>query len=288
MTPSVLGILRGRRGGLQPSLRRVADAVLEDPAACAELTVTELAKMCGVSQSTVMRMCRALGLDGYRELRTRLVSEIAVNDANGVRELLRGDISPLDDLESAVRKIVHADVQAVEDTMAALSLADLAVIVDLMLSSHRTLVFGVGASGLVAQDFESKLTRIGLPARAFTETHAALMSVALLTPADVMVAISHSGTTTEILDVLGFAKSRGTPTVAITNGAQSELALAADHCLLTAAHESSFRSAATGSRLAQLVVVDCVFVAIAQRSYAHSQTALELTRDAVESRRRGR
>ncbi len=287
VSPSVLSALRGRYAGLQPSMQKVADVLLTDPVGCAGLTVTELAGRCGVSASTVMRLCHVVGCDGYRELRTRLASEAAVNHARGVRQHPQGDISAGDSVESVVHKIVHTDVQAVEDTVAGLSMHDVLHVVDRILSAHRVLVFGIGASGLVAMDLESKLTRIGLPVRAFSESHAALMSAALLTPADVMVAISHSGTTAEVLDVLKVSNAANAASVAITNGASSPLAHSVDHCLLTAAHESSFRSAATASRLAQLIMVDCVFVAAAQRRQAQSQSALELTLDAIEAHKRG-
>lgn len=288
MMGSVLGALRGRRSGLQPAMKRVADALLEDPAACAALTITELSTRCGVAQSTVMRLCRALGMDGYRELRMRLSSEIAVNDARSITQTLHGDISPDDDLQSVVHKIVQADIQAVEDTMAGMSMRSLAQVVDLILDAESVVLFGVGASGLVAKDFESKLTRIGKNARAITDSHEVLMAAALLTPSDVVIAISHSGATTEVLDALDVSSAAGSTSVGITNGAGSPLATTVDHCLLTAAHESTFRSGATASRFAQLTVVDCLFVAVAQRSYSESQTALELTFAAVQSRRRRR
>ena len=113
----------------------------------------------------------------------------------------------------------------------------------------------------------------------------ALTSAALLTPGDVVVAISHSGATRDTLDALEVARRSGATTVAITNFPRSPLATGSDHVLTTAARETTFRSGATASRLAQLTVIDCVFVGLAQRTYETSQRALELTADAVKDRR---
>lgn len=106
----------------------------------------------------------------------------------------------------------------------------------------------------------------------------------MLGPDDLAVAISNSGTTGDTLDMLRTAKARGATTVAVTNNPNSPLAAEADHVLLTAAHESVFRAGATASRLAQLVVVDCLFIGLAQRTFRASQAALEATWSAVRHR----
>ncbi|HWM73265.1 MAG TPA: SIS domain-containing protein, partial [Nocardioides sp.] len=111
---------------------------------------------------------------------------------------------------------------------------------------------------------------------------------ALLTDDDVAVAISHSGATKDTLDALALAQRNGATTVALTNFPRSPLARLSDHVLTTAARETTFRSGATASRLAQLTVVDCVFVGVAQRTFETTQRALEVTHDAVADRRVGR
>ena len=149
-------------------------------------------------------------------------------------------------------------------------------------------MYGVGASGIVALDLQQKLHRIGRVAFAWPDPHMALTSAALLTQGDVAVAISHSGATQDTVDALALADRNGATTVAVTNFPRSPLAELGDHVLTTAARETTFRSGATASRLAQLTVVDCVFVGVAQRTYETSQRALELTHDAVLDRRVGR
>lgn len=277
--------LRGRLADLQPAMRRVAEYVLADPARASALTITDLAGACGTSEATVVRLCRELGLRGYPQFRLALAAEMGSRERPGGREAPSGDIAPGDDLASVIEKIAFADARAVEDTARSLSVAELEAVVDTMVTASRIDIYGVGASAFVAADLQQKLHRIGRVSFAFPDAHMALVSAALLKPGDVAIGISHTGTTLDTLDAVRVAAAHGATTVALTNAPRSPLARTADHVLRTAARETTFRSGATASRLAQLTVVDCVFVAVAQRTYEQSQAALEATYAAVRDRR---
>ncbi|PFG38576.1 RpiR family transcriptional regulator [Georgenia soli] len=286
MTEVALAVrLRGLLDDLQPSTRRVAEFVLADPERAADLTITGLADASGTSQSTIVRLCREVGLAGYRQFRLALVADLGRRAGESRPAELPGDIAEGDDLASVVAKIAFADARAVEDTGRALSVPALEAVVDAVVAAGRTDVYGVGASGIVAADLQQKLHRIGRVAFSYPDAHLALTSAALLEPGDVAIGISHTGTTIDTVDALAIARRSGATTVAITNAPRSQIAQEADHVLLTAARETTFRSGATASRLAQLTVVDCVFVGVAQRTFAASQRALEATRDAVRDRR---
>ena len=279
--------IRALLPSLAPAERRVAERVLADPAAVSASTISSLARACGTSETTVIRFCRAVGFTGYPPLRLALAAEGGRSEGGDGRELT-GDIAADDDLDKVVAKIAFADARAVEETAQQLDLDALHEVIEALVAARRVDVYGVGASGFVALDFQQKLHRIGLVAFAWNDPHVALTSAALLTPADVAVAISHSGTTQDTVDTLALAQRNGATTVAVTNFPRSPLAGLGDHVLTTAARETTFRSGATASRLAQLTVVDCIFVGVAQRTYDTSQRALELTRDAVLDRRVGR
>jgi len=109
--------------------------------------------------------------------------------------------------------------------------------------------------------------------------------VAFACPHDVALGISHTGVTRDTIDALAEARAHGATTIALTNFAQSPIARVANHMLTTAARETTFRCGAMASRLAQLTVVDCLFVGAAQRTYADTLAALEATREAVRARR---
>jgi DNA-binding MurR/RpiR family transcriptional regulator len=287
--PATTVRVRALMPSLAPAERRVAECVLADPGAVAASTIASLARQCATSETTVIRFCRAVGFTGYPALRLALAAEAgrnAVGNSNGTD--VSGDIGADDNLDEVVAKIAFADARAVEETAEQLDLDALHEVIDALVAARRVDVYGVGASGFVALDLQQKLHRIGRIAFAWTDPHIALTSAALLTASDVAVAVSHTGATQDTLDALALARRAGATTVAITNFPRSPLARVADHVLTTAARETTFRSGATASRLAQLTVVDCVFVGLAQRTYETSQRALDLTHDALRNRRAGR
>ena len=276
--------IRALLPSLAPAERRVAERVLTEPAAVAASTISSLARECATSETTVIRFCRAVGFAGYPALRLALAAEGGRSEGDDGRELDR-DIVADDDLDTVVAKIAFADARAVEETAQQLDLDALHEVIDALVAARRVDVYGVGASGFVALDFQQKLHRIGRVAFAWPDPHMALTSAALLTQKDVAVAISHSGATKDTLDALALAQRGGATTVAVTNFPRSPLAELGDHVLTTAARETTFRSGATASRLAQLTVIDCVFVGVAQRTYAQTRAALDVTYEAVRGRR---
>jgi len=282
----VLVVIRAALPTLRPAERRVADAVLDDPATAAGRSINALAGQCSTSAATVLRFCHAVGYRHYPELRLALARETGREEAdNGPASHLTGDISPTDSIEQIVAKIAYSDARAIEDTAATLDLGALARAIDAVASAERIDIYGIGASGFVAQDLHQKLHRIGLLSSVWPDPHAALTSAALLGSRDVAVAISHTGTTIDTIEALRVAVESGATTIAITNFGRSPLTAHARHVLTTAARETTFRSGAMASRIAQLAVIDCLFVGVAQRSYERTMRALERTYAAVQGRR---
>ena len=289
ITPSVLIKVRRAMPNLRPAEQRVATAVLADPAGVSESSITTLAHQCETSETTVLRFCRAIGMTGYPDLRIALAraAQWEENDKNSGMPTT-GQISATDSLADVVAKLTHADARAIEDTAAGLDLAVLEHAVDAVARAARIDVYGTGASALVANDLHQKLHRIGRVSFVWSDPHLALTSAAVLSPGDVAVGISHTGTTIDTIDALATARKRGATTVGITNFDRSPLAGEADHLLVTAARETTFRSGAMSSRIAQLALVDCLFAGVAQRTYDEAIDALEHTYAAVRSRHRER
>lgn len=270
--------LRGTIPSLRPAERRVAEAVLADPLGVAERSISALARQCNTSETTVLRFCRALGLRGYPELRIALAREatLEATEAAGGKPL-GGDISADDPLEEVVAKIGYSDSRAVAETAEHLDVAALERTVDAIVTANRIDIYGIGASGFVAADLHRKLHRIGRIAFVWTDGHSAPISAALLRKGDVAIGISHTGSTTEIIEALRVAVANDATTVAITNFEPSPIAGMAEIVLKTAARETTFRSGDMASRIAQLTVIDCLFVGVAQRTYDQTLAALENT-----------
>jgi DNA-binding MurR/RpiR family transcriptional regulator len=278
--------IRSLLPGLARAEQRVAKVVLENPGTVAHRSITEVAEQAGTSETTVTRFCKAIGVGGYPELRIALAADTARSQARANHNM-GGDILPGDDLKQVVGKVAFADARAVEETAEQLDVESLGKVIQAVADARRVDVYGFGASAFVAFDLQQKLHRIGLTCFAWNDTHIALTSAAVLTGADVAVGISHTGSTSETVEALRVARDTGATTVALTNFPRSPITEVADHVLTTAARETTFRSGAMASRIAQLTVIDCLFIGVAQHHVDTAKTALEATYEAVSGHRLG-
>jgi DNA-binding MurR/RpiR family transcriptional regulator len=282
---TVLATLRGILPDLSPSEARVAKAAVNDPAGTAASTINQLARHCDTSETTVIRLCRTLGFDGYPEFRLSLAAAAA---GNGDEEYLSGDILPGDTTEQVVRKVTGADAQAVTETARMVSIRALEDAAEAIGAARRVDLFGAGASSFVAQDMQYKLHRIGLTSHCFADPSSAISSAALLGRGDVALGLSHTGATKDTTRYLEVAAASGATTVAITNHPRAQIARNADIVVTTAARETTFRSGAMASRIAQLTLVDVLFVLVAQQRIDVAMDALQRTYDAVRPPSRGK
>ena len=276
--------IRSLLPGLARAEQRVAKVVLDNPSSVARRSITEVADAAGTSETTVTRFCKAIGVGGYPELRIALAADTARTEMRTDRDL-GGEIAPEDDLATVVGKVTFADARAVEETAEQLDTDTLQRVVEAMAAAGRVDVYGVGASAFVAADMQQKLHRIGRVSFAWNDTHIMLTSAAVLGPGDVAMGISHTGATTDTVETLRTAREHGATTVALTNFPTSPITDVADLVLTTAARETTFRSGAMASRIAQLTVIDCLFIGVAQRHLDAAMRALDDTREAVGAHR---
>lgn len=283
---TVLARIRSVLPSLRPSERAVAEAILAEPSQAAAMGIGDLASRCDTSTTSVVRFYKKVGYAGYSEFRLDLAREAArENVANDVPSEAYTDIDKSDSLHDIVTKIAFNETMSISDTAELLDLSRLSEAVNLISTARKTDIFGIGAGALVGQDLQQKLHRIGKTAFSWSEAHAAWTSAALLDSSCVVVGISHSGTTIDTVEFLRIAKEAGATTIGITNHEDSPLGREADVLLCTAARESPFRPGALGSRIAQMMLVDCLFVGIAQQSYAESITALRKTHAVIQPSR---
>ncbi|MEV7014006.1 MurR/RpiR family transcriptional regulator [Streptosporangium sp. NPDC051022] len=275
---NLVATVRAVLPSLTPAAQAIARLILDDPAMVARSTITEFSAVSGTSEATIVRTARALGFAGYSQLRFALAAAVARETPE---RLVPGDLAPDDPLTAVIAKVTRAESEALADTAAQLHPDRLGAVVEAVAGARRVDVYGVGASGLVAADMAQKLMRIGLSSRSFADAHLALTSAALVRPGDVAVGVSCTGETPDVLAPIGVARKAGATTIAITNNPRSSLAELAGHVLVSAGRETAFRPGALASRISQLLIVDCIFVGIAQRTFDSSDAALRATRDAL-------
>lgn len=268
--------IRGLFPGLRPSEKKVARYVLDHPEEVVDLSVTELAQRSGVSDATIVKFCQRIGYAGYQQFKIMLSRELA-RPAHADY----GELDPADDISKVKAKVITMNMSALEETLRTLSDTELERAVDAICRAPLIHLYGVGASACVALDAQLKFLRINRRCHAFTDNHAQRAMAALLAPGDVAIGISHSGFTKDIVDALRIAHEAGATTICITNHFDSPVTEVSDIRLFTAAQEPALRSGAIASRVAQLSIIDVLFIGVAQRDYDQNLEYLERTRMAV-------
>ncbi len=281
----LLGEIKSSFNSFHASEALIANCVISDPVGVSQMNISQLADYSTTSVASVVRFSKAIGYKGYPEFRMALVSEVSRLGLNvaSFSELDSG-ITTEDSIEEIIRKIALADSRAIQTTAERLDVKSFKSVVDAWDKAANIGIFGLASSGYVAMDLQLKLNRQGKNAVAWRDAHTALTSVSLLGPGDCLVAISHSGTTLDVVEVIEEFKSRGVTIILITNAIRSTATALSDFVLHTSARETTFRSGATSSRIAQLTVVDCLCVALAQRNWSGTKSALDQSRSAVGSR----
>jgi DNA-binding MurR/RpiR family transcriptional regulator len=269
---------------LNNSEKKVAAYFLNNIEHIFSMPVAQLAKESGVSQVTWVRFCKALGFDGLKDLKKSLFIELNSATANEAsKTLVFSDIKKQNNMEQISSSIKNSAIQAIEDTMKMLDYEELATIIKVIDQAERIHIFGIGASGIVADDFYRKLIRIGKNACFSYDAHTQLTYGATLSPKDIAIIFSYSGTTNEMLELLSLSKAAHCPTLAITKFAKSPLMTAADYSIYISAPEVDLRSGAMSSRLAQLTIVDMLFTILASKNYSYVEKYLEKSYEACRS-----
>lgn len=282
MDADVLALVRRSVSRLSAAEARVAETILGDPTLVIDLAINDLAKRCHTSLSTVARFAQSLGFSGYRELRVAVARTITLEQAQQARfSLDTTAIDPGDEPMVIAAKLAAQEIDAIERTALGLDAAALDRVALALVAARHVDLFGQAASSLTAQDLLLKLSRIGFSVAHSADPHLAVTTAALRSVDDVAIAFSHSGETRETVRALEVARDAGALAVAVTNVEDSSLALAADVVLLTHAHESPFRMAAMSSRIAQLALVDVLFVRVVQHRGEPVVVSLQRTHDAA-------
>lgn len=278
-----LDAIRSALPRLGPAEHRVATTLLADPDLALSATVSTLAERAGVSRASVVRLAKSLGLPGFPALRVRLTQDLSRRAVELERSnIAEGRLNASDSLSDMVTKVAFHEARTIEQTARSIDLDALDLVAHRVADSHHTAVFGVGASGLAATDLAQKLQRIGLMCLSSPDTHVQLTHAALADPGTTAIAFSFSGGTIDVLRTLEVAGRAGAYTVAVTNDAASPIGSAARSVLQTPAREATLRAAALASRMAQLAVVDFLFMRVAQLRFDNVDEALRATRAAVD------
>ncbi|AEJ39573.1 RpiR family transcriptional regulator [Sulfobacillus acidophilus TPY] len=282
----VLERLESNVDQLAESEARVARWILAHPQEVLSLSVRELARRAESSQAAVTRLCRSLQIGGYHTLKVLLAADLVRQETDTVYEY--AEIQPETPFQAILKGFSQGVQTSLRATLEGLSEEQLARVSDWIRGARRIVVYGVGASAVVADDLSQKLLRLGYPVNRFTDFHLAAMAVALLEPGDLTVVVSFSGETSEVLELAELVRQRKVPLVAITQfRKRNPLIELAREAFFVTATEPTPRIGATTSILASLAVGDALALYLANRDATRAYRNLKSTEDAVRSHRPG-
>lgn len=260
--------------------KKIADRILVNPNEIIHYSITELAEKCGVSEATVVRFSRKLGFKGYQELKIVLAQE-NVNPLQSIHEeITEDDRSP-----EVLEKVFQSIIQTLHHTREVLSHEQLEKAADAILKARKVVVFGLGNSAPIALDAQHKLLRAGVECAACSDNHLQAIVASHLKPEDVAIGISHSGSSRDIVEALQLAKECGATTICITNYGKSPILKYADIHLFTASQETRYRILAMASRIAQLGIIDTLYIYMALRKKQKAIDAIKRVEKALQSKK---
>lgn len=273
-----LVLLNEMRHMLPPSEQKIADYILASPEQIVSMTVSELGEMSQTSGAAVTRLCKSLKLKGFQELKLRINGDLGRKI-----EITNRDIQPNEPVATTIQKVTDHAVQTLLETAELLDSSELEKAVDAIVNAQNIHFFGVGASSIPAIDAQQKLLRIHKASTVSTDLHMGATIVANAGKDDVVVGISFSGSTFEVEKILELANAKGATTISLTKFGQSPVSeISQIHLTTSPTREANFRSGATSSRLAQLHVMDILFMSVASKQFDTTITYLDATREAIE------
>jgi RpiR family transcriptional regulator, repressor of rpiB and als operon len=263
---------------MSPAEMRITEVLLEQ-AGEDEVPIKQVAIKADVSEAAVVKTAKRLGYAGYRELRSALFAYSQQPHAD-----LHQDVGPDDTAEMIVQKVFQTSVQALQETLAILDIEGFKFAADLIHKARQLDFYGLGGSAQIARDVAHKFLRIGVRATVYDDTHMMAMSASLLGPGDVVIAFSHSGRSSGVVEAVRIAKQNRCRIITLSNYDASVLAKLSDVVLLSTARGSPLTSENAAARIAQLNIMDAIFIAVAQKSYSLAEKNLERTMGAVQTK----
>ena len=263
--------------------KKVVEAVLDNPEEVLYSSITDLAEKAGVGDTTVVRFCRKVGFKGYQDFKMFLAGELSGNSGDNLN-IISTKLDKDDDIDTIIQKIINTNVKALKDTAALLNTKDIEAAVTLIEKSKAIYFYGSGISGHTAADARNTFMRVGLLANVFSDAHMQAMSASLLTPEDLAIAISHSGSSKDTIETLRIAKESGAKTICITHYAKAPITKYADIILLSGHKEGPLQGGALTTKIAQMFVIDILYTEYCRRNPEKASISREKAAHAISEK----
>ncbi len=267
---------------------RIANYVLTHREEVKSLTSTEFAEKITVGQSSVIKFIKKIGFTGFTDFKIALSEELAREkspESTAPYGALHNNITLDDSIETIASKISYNHIQSIERTITHIldseMLQRVDKIIDHLDKARKIVILGIGASSLVAKDFEHKLTKIGKIAIHDLDSHVQVTHAISANSQDIILTISHSGETELFIETLKAVADQKIERISITGSKTNTIAKLSNLNICTVASENFIRSSALSSRITQLTLIDMLFIGLLKRNYQSGIEYIEKSRQVV-------
>lgn len=257
--------------------QQIARFILDNPGRVCQLTSSELALTIGASQSSIVKFSKKLGFTGFLQLKLAINETVAKRDSDQ-SGMIHGTIQATDSLREVSLKLLGGKLHCLQETLSLNNAETLEQAVAVLNRARRIHLAGVGSSSLVARDFSYKLLKLGRMVLHDSDSHIQIANAATLSAQDVLLAFSHSGTSSETFHITSVAKARHAYIITVTKPTENPVASLADLRLYTVADEEKARLSSITVRDTQLLLIDLLFILMTQQqsdanNYVHDSMA---------------
>lgn len=265
MSENILETITSQYQSLTRSGQKLADYIFANAHDAQYMSISGLAENSGVSEASITRFCRSLGLSGYNSLKLALAKTDYVTDL-GESSHTSDTITSKDTYSSIFHKLYDANILSLNETMELLNEDDIARAVDLISAADRVFCLGHGGSMVMAMEAWARFSTATSHFVHIEDSHMQVMHLALATEKDVLLFFSYSGSTKDMEDIMHIAKERHISVILVTHFPNSRAAEYADVVLLCGYNESPLQSGSVAAKLGQLFIIECLFYVFCKRN----------------------
>lgn len=254
--------IRSKYPSLTDAAQRVADYLLTNYNEALYLNISELAREIGVSESTITKFIKTIGYNGFHELKISLARTSGLSQNDNV---LYGEISLDDNIETICANVFYNNIEALNNSLRILDYGNINRVADLILKARRIDFYGMGSSTIATLNAKMRFYRLGLMLFTYNDPHEQIISASLLKKNDFAVGITNSGRSADVVKALKIAKQSGASTACITNYDDTPITKYADIKLFTATKDSEALRESINSRIAEISLLDAIYVVVASK-----------------------
>ncbi len=232
--------------------------------------ISQIAKESSIGEATITRFARKIGFLSLQDFKVTLAQEVSSSLSSKHKNIINSNIENDEPAMDSAKKLLNSNINILTNTVDIINNEAIHKCANLIINARRIYFIGIGYSGIIAQDSNYKFMRIGLNCNCFEDSHTMITISSIMEKGDLIIAISHSGETEEIIKTIKIAKENDVDVICITENKESTLKTISDLHLGYISGETIFETGSISSKLAQIFMVDLIYTQVVKEKFNES------------------